>query len=108
MLSRPSLVASVSFVVSSPLVQNAPKARRLYHNKVDADSPIMSYTSAQIDAAQLVVQTPQPNHTSNMMASASAAVSSPSLQDAPPCHYAKAAADSPTIRYPSAQIDDTQ
>ena len=112
MLSHPSLVASVSFVVSSPLVQNAPQAPRLYHNKVDANSPTMSYTSAQINAAQLVVQTPQPSHTSNMMASTSATVSSLSLQNAPKAsrrHYARATADSPTIsRYSSAQIDDAQ
>jgi hypothetical protein len=109
MLSRPSLVASVSFVVSSPLVQSAPKAPRLYHNRVDADSPTMSYT--QIDAAQLVIQTPEASHTSNMMASASATVSSPSLQNAPKVprrHYARVTADSPTIKYSSAQIDDAQ
>ena len=111
MLSHPSLVASVSFVVSSPLVQNAPEAPRLYHNRVDADSPTMSYTSAQMDAAQLVIQTPQHSHTSNMMASASAAVSSRSLQNAPKAsrhHHARATADSPTNRYSSAQIDVAQ
>ena len=111
MLSHPSLVASVSFVVSSPLVQNAPQAPRLYHNRVDVNSPTMSYTSAQIDAAQLVVQTPQPSHASNMIASASATVSSPSLQNAPKAsrrHYARTTADSPTIRYSSAQLDDAQ
>ncbi|EDR03992.1 uncharacterized protein LACBIDRAFT_306321 [Laccaria bicolor S238N-H82] len=111
MLSHPSLVASVSFAVSSPLIQNAPEAPRLYHNRVDVDSPTMSYTPAQIDAAQLVIQTPQPNHTSNMMDNASAALSSPSLQNAPKAlrnHYARATADSPTTRYSSAQIDDAQ
>ena len=44
------MTASVSFAVSSPLLQSAPKVPRLYHAKATMDSPI---TRAQIDATRV-------------------------------------------------------